>query len=112
MPVKTTLGFPRISLFSFLKLFLHLRIQLHNQMAEQQAAAAPAASAPASGGAQAGGDMGAFNGLRGTDALVDMLDKGVNFVAGKTGKPQSRATVEKISDGLRKISMKLFKKVS
>ncbi|KAK4058776.1 hypothetical protein OIO90_000222 [Microbotryomycetes sp. JL221] len=36
----------------------------------------------------------------------DALDKGVNTIANKLGKPQSRGTVEKISDGFRKVFKK------
>ncbi|TIB06253.1 hypothetical protein E3P96_00627 [Wallemia ichthyophaga] len=38
---------------------------------------------------------------------MDALDKGVDFAANKAGHKQSRGTVEKISDGIRKIYKKL-----
>ncbi|KAK4053870.1 hypothetical protein OIV83_001526 [Microbotryomycetes sp. JL201] len=55
--------------------------------------AAPAGQ-PAAGQPAAGGGGG------------DALDKGINAVANKLGKPQSRGTVEKISDGFRKVFKK------
>ncbi|KAM0792382.1 hypothetical protein ACM66B_005062 [Microbotryomycetes sp. NB124-2] len=36
----------------------------------------------------------------------DALDKGINTLANKLGKPQSKGTVEKISDGFRKVFKK------
>lgn len=38
---------------------------------------------------------------------MDALDKGVDAIANKLGHKQSRSTVEKISDGIRKAYKKL-----